>query len=132
MPEFKPGTQGGHDTTTAHFATQITGALAGEALDVNQPLELRADGRLYRAAGTGVFVGVSPRTAKTGNQALTVHGIGQRFHASDAGTLTPGKTYYLGAAAGTISDAATANDAQGAFVAVSKHDLMVARIGRLA
>lgn len=132
MAEFKPGTAGSHDTTTAHFATQVTGSLTGEPIEVNQPVELRADGRLYAAAGTGVFVGVSPRSAKTGSQALTVHGIGQRFHASDAGTLTPGKAYFLGAAAGTISDAATANDSQGAFVAVSKHDLMVVRIGKLA
>lgn len=132
MPEFKPGTAGSHDTTTAHFATQVTGSVTGEPIDVNQPVELRANGRLYRASGQGVFVGVSPRTAKTASQALTVHGIGQRFHASDAGALTVGATYYLGAAAGTISDAATANDAQGAFVAVSPRDLMVARIGKLA
>ncbi|MFC6592404.1 hypothetical protein ACFP81_10635 [Deinococcus lacus] len=130
--EFKPGTLGGHDTTTAHFATQVTGAVTGEPIDVNQPVELRADGRLYKASGQGAFMGSSPRTAKTASQALTVHGIGQRFHASDDASLTPGKTYYLGTAPGTISDAPTANDAQGAFVAVSTRDLMVVRIGKLA
>lgn len=132
MPEFKPGTAGSHDTTTAHFATQVTGNVTGEPIEVNQPVELRPDGRLYKASGTGIFVGVSPRTVKVANQALTAHGVGQRFHASDAGALTPGKAYFLGATAGQISDAATANDAQGAFVAVSKHDLMVVRIGKLA
>lgn len=131
MAEFKPGTQGSHDTTTAHFATQLTGSVTGEPIDVNQPVELRADGKLYKASGTGAFLGVSPRTAKVANQALTVHGIGQRFHASDAGTLTRGKVYFLGATPGQISDAATAVDAQGAFVAVSANDLMVVRIGKL-
>lgn len=132
MAEFKPGTAGGLDTTTSHFATQHTGSNTGEPIDVNQPVELRADGRLYKASGTGTFMGISPRTVKVANQALTAKGVGQRFHASDAGTLVIGKTYYLGATAGYISDAATANDAQGAFVAVSAHDLMVARIGKLA
>lgn len=130
--EFKPGTQGGHDTTTAHFATQLTGSNIGEPIDVNQPAELRADGRLYRASGQGVFLGVSPRSPKIANQPLTLHGVGQRFHARDEADLVPGKTYYLGAAPGTISDVATANDAQGAFVAVDKRDLMVVRIGKLA
>ncbi|GGL15812.1 hypothetical protein [Deinococcus radiotolerans] len=132
MAEFKPGTAGGHDTTTSHFATQHTGSVAGELIDVNQPVELRADGRLYKASGAGTFLGVSPRTVKVANQALTVHGLGQRFHASDAGSLVIGKTYYLGATAGQISDAATAVDAQGAFVAVSAYDLTVVRIGKLA
>lgn len=132
MPEFKPGGAGSHDTTTAHFATQVTGSLTGEPVEVNQPVELRPDGRLYKASGQGVFIGVSPRAVKVASQALTVHGIGQRFHASDAGALTPGKAYYLGTAPGTVSDAATANDSQGAFVAVSRHDLMVVKIGKLA
>jgi hypothetical protein len=129
--EFKPGMAGSHDTTTAHFATQITETVTGEPIDVNQPIEGRSDGRLFRAAGTGTFVGVSPRSVGKANQALTVHGIGQRFHARDEGDLVPFKIYFLGAAAGTVSDVATANDAQGAFVAVSKYDLMVARIGKL-
>ncbi|WP_027480535.1 hypothetical protein [Deinococcus pimensis] len=131
MPEFKPGMAGGHDTTTAHFATQHTGSKTGEPIDVNQPMELRANGKLYRASGQGRFIGVAPRTAGMANQAITAHGIGQRFHARDEGDLVIGNPYYLGAAPGTISDAATANDAQGAFLAVSKHDLMVVRIGRL-
>ena len=37
--EFKPGTAGSHDTTTAHFATQVTEAKNGEPIDVNQPLD---------------------------------------------------------------------------------------------
>lgn len=129
MPEFKPGAAGSHDTSTSHFATQITGLVNGEPFDVNQPLEVRSDGRLYRTSGAGVFMGVSPRSPKVANQATTVHGLGQRFHASDAGSLTIGAVYYLGEAPGTISDAPTANDDQGAFVAVSTHDLMVVRIG---
>ena len=58
MPEFKPGTAGSHDTTTAHFATQVTGNVTGEPIEVNQPVELRPDGRLYKASGTGIFVGL--------------------------------------------------------------------------
>lgn len=61
-----------------------------------------------------------------------MHGLGQRFHASDEGTLVPGAKYFLGSAAGTISDAATTRDSEGAFVAVSVHDLMVVRIGQYA
>lgn len=132
--EFKPGMQGNADTSTGHFATQLTGATTGEAVDVNQPVELRNDGRLFKTAGAsaGTFLGVAVRTAKTANQAMTVRGIGQRFHAKDEGDLVPGRVYYLGATAGYISDAATAKDAQGAFVAVSGYDLMIVRLGKLA
>lgn len=129
--EFKPGKAGSHDTNTAHFASQITGAKNGEPLDVNQPLNLRPDGKLWKSSATGTFVGVSPRSCAVANQGLTVHGLGQRFHARDEGDLVIGAVYYLGATAGFISDAATANDAQGAFVAVSKFDLMVTKIGKL-
>lgn len=131
MAEFKPGTAGNGDTSTTHFATQLTGHNVREAVDVNQPLELRADG-LYKASGTGTFVGIAPSSVAVANRPLTPHGVGYRFHASDAGTLTVGATYYLGATAGYISDAATAKDAQGAFLAVSPYDLMVMKIGKLA
>lgn len=132
--EFKPGTAGNTDTSTGHFATQLTGNTTGEAIDVNQPVEVRSDGRLFKTAGasSGTFLGVAVRTAKVANQAMTLRGIGQRFHARDEGDLVPGKTYYLGATAGYISDAATAKDSQGAFVAVSGTDLMVVRVGKLA
>lgn len=130
--EFKPGTAGGHDTNTSHFAVQFTGGNSGEAFDINQPLELRTDGKLYKNSGTGTFIGVSPRTVGVPNQAITVHGIGQRFHARDEGDLNIGATYFLGATAGYISDTATARDSMGAFTAVSKFDLMVVKQGKVA
>lgn len=130
MTEFAPGIRGGLDTSTAHFATQVTGLIAREPIPASAPVEIRALG-IYKASGTGTFMGVAATELKVGNQAITIKGIGQRFHASDEGNLTPGAVYYLGATAGTISDTPTANDAQGAFVAVSAHDLMVVRIGKL-
>jgi len=121
----------GHDTSTAHFSTQLTGCNSGEAFDINQPLELRTDGKLYKVSGAGNFVGISPRTVGVPNQAITPRGIGLRFHARDEGDLTVGATYFLGATAGYISDTATARDSMGAFTAISKYDLLVVKQGKV-
>ena len=115
------------DTTTAQFAQHISGKVAGADIVAGQPVEIRTDDKLYPLA-TGPFVGIAPRTAKAG-QALTVYGTGVRFHASD--TNLAALVYYAGAA-GTISDAATALDDQGAFIRVGLRDLMVVRTGKLA
>lgn len=128
--DFTPTKIGGLDTSTGHFATQVSGLIAGEPINRSAPVEIRADGRLYNASGAGAFVGVSTRTVAVKGQGLTVRGVGQIFRAAE-GTLTPGKVYFV-AAAGKISDAATALDAQGAFLAIDANDLMVARIGKLA
>lgn len=136
MAEFdlstKPGPQ---DASTTMFAWQVSGKKAGEALTVLNPVELRADDKLYKHTGTRPFLGMAARTVVLNagdRQPITVHGLGMRFHAHDAGGLEPGKVYYLSATVGKVSDVATARDAKGAFIAVSKHDLMVAAVGQLA
>ena len=129
MTKFKP-IEFGADASTGHFATQISGLVAGEPINAGAPVEIHADGRLYNASGAGAFVGISLRTVKTRGQGLTVKGVGQVFRASN-GQLTPGKTYYVDTN-GQFSDTATAIDTQGALFAFDANDLVVARIGKLA
>ena len=117
------------DANTAMVAAQVSGLLAGEDIAAGTPVYIKAsDNKLYKYASGEAFAGIAARTVKTG-QALTVFGIGTRFHASD--TALTANTYYVGAA-GTISDAATAVDARGAFIRVSANDLLVVAAGRLA
>lgn len=120
----------GADTSTGHFATQISGLITGETISAGSPVEIREDGRLYKASGVGAFVGIATRSVLTRGQGLTVRGVGQVFRASNGG-LIPGATYFV-AADGKFSDEATAIDTQGAFFAFDANDLVVARIGKLA
>lgn len=128
MPNITRSARANVDASTAQFAPQITGLLCGEDIAAGQACEIRNDGKIYKLAA-GTFAGIAPKGAKA-TQPLTIFGTGCRFHAAD-GTLTVGALYYLSATAGEISDAATARDAQGAFLAVSKSDLVVLRTGKV-
>lgn len=130
MTNYTPTKSAGLDTSTGHFATQVSGLVAGEPINRGAAVEIRADGRLYNASGAGAVMGVSTRTVAVKGQGLTVRGLGQIFRAADGG-LTPGKTYYA-AANGQFGDVATAIDAQGMFAAIDATDLCVVRIGKLA
>jgi len=115
------------DTTSAQFAQQHAGKLLGEDVLAGQPLELRADGLVYRWVGTtgAQFFGISPRKAAKG-QPITCYGLSIQFLAAE-GTLITGKTYFLSDAAGQIGDAAGTKDTTGSFFAVSTRDLICTR-----
>jgi hypothetical protein len=115
------------DTTSAQFAQQHAGKEYGEDIAAGQPMELRADGKVYRFAKTAgaVFFGINPRQGRTG-QPVTAYGLSTQFRAAE-GTLTIGATYYLSDTVGEIADAAGTKDAVGSFFAVGTNDLIVTR-----
>jgi hypothetical protein len=102
--------QVGMDASTAQFAPQISGLIAGEDILVGAPCYIKAaDGKIYNSNGVAVAEaakvdGFSPRNAKAG-QALTLYGKGTRFRLATG--LTPGANLYLGAVAGGYDTAAT-------------------------
>lgn len=129
MPAITLSPKADIDASTAMFAFQISGKRAGEDLQPGVPVYLNpADDRVYKYATGQAFVGIAARAAKAG-QPCTVYGPGVRFHASD--TPLTSALYYVGTG-GTINDAATAVDSEGAFVRVGPNDLMIARMGKLA
>lgn len=115
----------------SHTGHSITGYEAGEQLLPCTPVVLRRDGndgnrwKVYRAvASDGGIDGISsPRVAPQGS-AVTILGVGYRFHASDEGELTPGH-YGLTANSREIDSEATVK----LFRAVSKNDLEVVAYG---
>lgn len=100
----------GMDASTAMFAAQISGLLAGEDILIGAPCYIKAaDGKLYNSNGVAAneaakVDGFSPRDAKAG-EALTLFGRGARFRWATG--LTPGAELYLGATAGGLDTAAT-------------------------
>ena len=98
------------DASTAMFAAQITGLIAGENLSACAPCYVKAaDGKVYQSNGTAVneaakFDGFAARTALLG-QPITLYGIGLRMRFGNG--LTPGADYFVDSVAGGLSDVAT-------------------------
>ena len=109
----------GMDASTAMFAPQISGLIAGEDINVGAPCYIKAaDGKIYNSNGVAAneaakVDGFAPRNAKAG-QALTLFGKGARFRWSTG--LTPGQNLFLGATAGGLDTAATT----GGLVAIAR------------
>ncbi|GGR00252.1 hypothetical protein [Deinococcus ruber] len=115
-------------TTSAHFSQQHAGKILGANINAGQPMELRADNKVYPWAGstsTAAFFGIAPRSGKAG-QPITAFGLATHFRASDV-ALTIGATYYLSDTAGMISDTAGTKDTTGSFFAINAYDLVVTR-----
>lgn len=118
------------DATTGMKAPQLTGLLAGEAIDLVAPCYLNADGKLYMSNGTAAnaaagFVGVSAQAASIG-EACTVFALGARFRYGTG--LTPGAKLYIAATAGRLDSAATIGDAVGVAQVITSTDIRVTRI----
>jgi hypothetical protein len=119
------------DASTGMIAPQITGCIAGENLDVVSPCYIKgSDGLVYMSNGTAAneaakFDGFNARAARAG-QAVTLFGLGARFHYAASG-LTPGATLYIGATAGRLDTAATTGDAVGVARAINATDIRVTR-----
>lgn len=118
----------GMDASTAQFAPQITGLVAGEDIAVGAPCYIKAaDGKIYNSNGTAAneaakVDGFSPRNAKAG-QALTLYGRGTRFGWSTG--LTPGQPLYLGTTAGGLDTAATVGGTVPIARAINDTDIRV-------
>jgi hypothetical protein len=118
------------DVSTGMLAPQITGLIAGEALDAVAPCYIKSsDSKVYMSNGTAAneaaeFIGFTPRAVGIG-QPVTVFGVGARF--SYGTGLTPGDKYYIGATAGRLDAAATTGDAVGVAQAITSTDIRVTR-----
>ncbi|WP_155300951.1 hypothetical protein [Deinococcus kurensis] len=112
-----------------HTAMQVTGLKANVDLEPCTPIKIIADNagnfRVAIATGTDACDGISAPKKTLAGQPVTIFGVGMRFHASDAGALTPG-LYGLTANAREVDTAATGTKY---FRAVSKTDLQVIRVG---
>lgn len=119
------------DPTAAQFANQISGLIAGEALDIAAPCHIdQSDGLVYMSNATSanadaVVDGFTPRAVASG-QPVTLFGLGARFRYSDGG-LTPGARYYLGATDGRLDDGATTGDSVGVAAAINANDIRIIR-----
>lgn len=119
------------DVSTGAFAPQITGLVAGEALDAVAPCYIKSsDGKVYMSNGTAAtepaeIVGFTPRAVPAVDQPVTLFGAGARF--SYGTGLTPGDKYYIGATAGRLDTAATTGDAVGVAQAITATDIRVIR-----
>ncbi|MBA3891544.1 MAG: hypothetical protein H0X64_13540 [Gemmatimonadaceae bacterium] len=115
------------DASTGMVAPQITGLLAGAALDVAAPCYIHTDGTVLMADGTANnaaarVVGFTPRAVASG-QPVTLLGYGARFRYGTG--LTPGARLFLGATAGRLDDGATTGDAAGIATVISTTDIRV-------
>jgi hypothetical protein len=116
------------DASTAMFAPQITGLIAGEALDACAPCYVKAaDGKVYMSNGTAANAaakvdGFTPRSAAAG-EAITLFGPGTRMRYGSG--LTPSADYYLSATAGRLDDAATTGGTAIIARAITATDIVV-------
>jgi hypothetical protein len=117
------------DLSSAQFAHQIPGLVAGEALDIAAPCYIDTDGLVYLSNATAVdkeaqICGWTPRAYLAG-EPVTLMGEGARFKYGSG--LTPGAVLYLGATNGRLDTAATTGDAVGCARVVSATDVEVFR-----
>ena len=118
------------DASTGMFAPQISGLVAGEALDVAAPCYIKSsDGKVYMSNGTAAneaaeIIGFTPRAVKAG-QPCTLFGKGARFNYGTGGT--PGDKLYIGATAGRLDAATTTGDAVGVAQWITATDIRITR-----
>lgn len=118
------------DVSTGMLAPQLTGLIAGEALDVVAPCYIKtSDGKVYMSNGTSAneaaeVVGFTPRAVGIG-QPVTLFGVGSRF--SYGTGLTVGNILYVGATAGRLDTASTTGDAFGVAKIVTATDIVIFR-----
>lgn len=128
MPKFTISPTADIDAK-GHTAVQVTGLKALVDLAPCTPVKIVSDGGNFRvtvATGADVIDGISSPKKTLAGQPVTVFGTGMRFHASDAGVLTPGTRYGLTAVAREVDSAATGTKF---FRAVSKYDLQIISLG---
>jgi len=119
------------DAGTGMFAPQVSGLVAGAAIDVAAPCYIKtSDGKVYMSDGTAAneaaeFIGFSARAVAAADQPVTLFGVGARF--SYGTGLSPGDKYFIAATAGRIDTAATTGDAVGVAQAVTATDIRVTR-----
>ncbi len=118
------------DVSTGMLAPQLTGLIAGEALDVVAPCYIKSsDGKVYMTNATSAneaaeVAGFTPRAVGIG-QPVTLFGVGTRFGYGTG--LTPGNILYAAATAGRLDTAGTTGDAFGVAQVVTSTDIVIIR-----
>jgi hypothetical protein len=118
------------DTSTAMYAPQVTGLVAGENLELLGPCYIKSsDGKVYKSNATAnneaaEFAGIAPRAALAG-EPVTLYGLGTRFRIATG--LTVGDLFYVGATAGRWDDGPTTGDQVGTLQAITSTDVVVTR-----
>lgn len=124
------------DTSTAMFAPQVAGLVAGENIDACAPCHVEADGKVYMSAGSQA--GAAPTAAETADskvdgfsaeparagQGVTLLGPGVRMRYASGG-LTPGALFYVGTTPGRLDTAPTALGTVAVAKAITATDVVV-------
>ena len=119
------------DASTAMFAEQVSGLVAGEAIDKCAPCYIAAaDGKVYMSNGTAANAaakvdGFSAQAAAAG-QGVTLLGRGTRMRYGSG--LTIGALYYLGTTAGRLDTATTTGGTVALAKAISATDVRIVNI----
>jgi hypothetical protein len=119
------------DTSTAMFAAQISGLLLGANVNSGAPCYVKAaDGNVYPSDGVAAneaakFDGFTPRAGVAG-QAITLFGIGARFHYAASAGLTPGQDLFI-ASGGGLDTAATTGGVRAIARAIDDTDIRVTK-----
>lgn len=118
------------EMSSALYAPQLPGLIAGEALDVAAPCYIHTDGKVYMADATAAdakakVAGWTPKAYNLG-EPVTLFGVGAKFHYSD-GLLTPGQLLYVGATKGRLDTATTTGDSAGVAQAIDASKIRVIR-----
>jgi len=122
------------ETISAAHANQIPaslGLVAGAAINAAAPCYIRAsDNAVFMSNGTAAneaakIDGFSPRAYAIG-EPVSLVGRGAIFRYAASG-LTVGATYFIGATAGRLDDAATTGDAVGVARAITATHIRVTR-----
>lgn len=118
------------DASTAMFAEQVSGLVAGEAIDKCAACYIAADGKVYQSNGTAANAaakvdGFSAQAATAG-QGVTLFGRGTRMRYGTG--LTIGALYHLAATAGRLDTAATTGGTVALAKAISATDIRIVNI----
>lgn len=119
------------DASSAMYAPQIAGLVAGEAIDACAPCYVAAaDGKVYMSNGTAANAaakvdGFSAQSAAAG-QGVTLLGPGLRMRYGSG--LTIAALYYLGTTKGRLDTATTTGGTVALAKAISATDVVVVNI----
>jgi len=113
------------DGTSNQRSINLANYKAAADLAPCTPVYIGADFRVYPATAGTKFDGVSSPRQTYAGQPVTVLGFGQRFHATETGTLDGSKLYGLAATVGVFDDAATTK----LFRAVAPNGLQIIAMG---
>lgn len=127
MATVTRSTSASMDASTGMFAAQITGLIAGEALDLVSACRIHSDGKVYMADGSAAdaearFIGMTAR-AVSADEPVTLFGIGARFRYGSS--LTPDARLFLSATDGRLDDAATTGGTLCIALVINTTDIVI-------